>query len=204
MKKLIIIFSVILVIPIFGFTQTTKNLDYISPFHDGLAAIEKDGQWAFIDAKGDIVVDFRNDLVTTKLNNEEYPVFMDGRCLIEEKKAGIPYFGYIDSTGETIIKPQFLNATNFSKGKAIVLELVKEIVGKNQALGKDVVYYKYYEAIIDTTGNIDNYLTQKGINVVLDKDFLRQRPKIDSRQISKDVYAVIDAKNTWSIIKLEK
>ena len=204
MKKLIIIFSVILVIPIFGFTQTTKNLDYISPFHDGLAAIEKDGQWAFIDTKGNIVVDFRNDLVTTKLNNEEYPVFMDGRCLIEEKKAGIPYFGYIDSTGETIIKPQFLNATNFSKGKAIVLELVKEIVGKNQALGKDVVYYKYYEAIIDTTGNIDNYLTQKGINVVLDKDFLRQRPKIDSRQISKDVYAVIDAKNTWSIIKLEK
>jgi hypothetical protein len=202
MKKLIILFSVVLLIPIFGFTQTTKNLDYISPFHDGLAAIEKDGQWAFIDAKGDIVVDFRNDLVTTKLNSEEYPVFMDGRCLIEQKKAGISYFGYIDSTGETIIKPQFLNATNFSKGQAIALELVKEIVGKNQALEKDVVYYKYYEAIIDTTGNIYNYLTQKGINVVLDKDFLRQRPKIDSRQISKDVYAVIDTQNTWSIIKL--
>ena len=83
MKKLIILYIVILIIPIFGFTQTTKNLDYISPFHDDLAAIEKDGQWAFINTKGDIVVDFRNDLVTTKLNNEEYPVFMDGRCLIE-------------------------------------------------------------------------------------------------------------------------
>ena len=100
------------------------------------------------------------------------------------------------------IKPQFLNATNFSKGKAIVLELVKEIVGINQALGKDVVYYKYYEVVINTTGDIENYLTKKGINLVLDKDFLRQVPKINSRQLSKDLYAVIDAKNTWSIVKL--
>jgi hypothetical protein len=200
MKKAIILFFVIVIIPIFGFTQSIKNLDYISPFYDGIAAIKKRNQWAFINNKGAIIVGFRNDVVTTKMTNENYPIFSDRRCLIEQIKDGISYFGYIDAAGKTIIQPQFLNASNFNGGKAIVLELVKEMVGQNKALGKDVVYYKYYEATIDSTGVIKNYLTQEAVNVVLDKEFMRKPPEIISKHISDNLYAVMYKDNTWAII----
>jgi hypothetical protein len=206
MKKVIVLFVVFLLIPVFGFTQSIENLDYISPFNDGLATIQKDGQWAFINTEGDIVVDFRNDLVSTKSSKSSdiyYPIFSDGRCLIEQKKEGISFFGYIDTSGKTIIEPQFLNATNFSKGKAIALKLDKEIVARNKALGKDVVYYKYFEVTIDTTGVIEDYLTQKGVNIVLDKDYLRKPPQITSKQIGKNLYAIKHNNNTWAIINIK-
>lgn len=200
MKKAIILLIAILATPILSFTQSIDNLEYISPFHEGLAAIKKDGQWAFINTEGDIVVDFRNDLVFTKSNDRYYPIFSDGRCLMEQKKEDISYFGYIDTLGKIIIEPQFLNATNFSNGKAIALKLDKEIVAKNRALGKDVVYYKYFEVTIDTTGVIEDYLTQKGVNIVLDKDYLRKPPQITSKQIGENLYAIKRKNNTWSII----
>ena len=198
MKKIKFILLVILTIPILGLAQSLENLDYISPFNEDLAAIQKDGQWAFINTKGKIVVNFRSDLVTTKRNDQNYPIFNDGRCLISKQKEGISYFGYIDTLGKTIIEPQFLNASNYNRGKAITLKLAKETVARNRALGKDVVYYRYFEVIINTSGIIENYLTQKGINVVLDKDFLRKPPEITSKQIGENLYAIKN--KTWSII----
>ncbi|MFD2915751.1 WG repeat-containing protein [Psychroserpens luteus] len=202
-KKAIILFIVIVLIPIFGFTQSIEHLDYISPIHDGFAAIKKDGQWAFINANGDMVVSFRNDLVTTKLDQGSYPVFVENRCLIQEKKDGISYFGYIDPSGKTIIEPQFLNATNFNNGNAIVLELVKEITGRNAALKKDIVYYKYFETIIDKNGEIKRYLNPPGVNIVLDREFLREPPKINSKRLSDNLYAILNKNKKWSLITIK-
>ncbi|MFT5847307.1 MAG: hypothetical protein ACJARX_001805 [Psychroserpens sp.] len=204
MKKAIILFFVIIIIPLFGFSQSIENLDYISPFHDDIAVVKKENQWAFINNKGDIIVDFRDDLVTTKFADANYPIFSDERCLIKQIKDGISYFGYIDTSGKTIIEPQFLNAANFSNGKAIVLELVKELVGENKALGKNVVYHKYYEATIDTNGEIKNYLTQKAINIVLDKEFTRKPPQIISKHISDNLFAVKYKNNKWTIITINE
>lgn len=202
MKKVKFILLVIFTIPILGLAQSLENLDYISPFHDGYSAIKKDNQWAFIDSEGAIAIGFRNDLVVTPFGDVNYPIFNDGRCLIEELKNGISYFGYIDTSGKTVIEPQFLNATNFSEGNAIALELVKETVARNKALGKDVIYYKYFEVTIDTSGVIDNYLTQKGVNVVLDKDFFKKPPQITSRYISENLYAIRYKNKSWTIINI--
>ena len=38
MKKLLII---MILLPILGLVQTIENLDYISPFHDGVAAVKQ-------------------------------------------------------------------------------------------------------------------------------------------------------------------
>ena len=86
MKKVLYLFLATLIIPFIGLTQTIENLDFISPFHDDLSAIQKDGQWAFINTNGDVVIDFRDDLVTTKSNDTNYPIFNDGRCLIKQNK----------------------------------------------------------------------------------------------------------------------
>ncbi|MEH6537194.1 MAG: WG repeat-containing protein [Psychroserpens sp.] len=200
MKKTITLVLVIALIPFIGFTQSIANLDYISPFHNDLAAIKKDGQWAFINRQGVVVIDFRSDLVITEFSEANYPVFKNDRCLIAEKRDDISYFGYINTIGNTVIQPQYLNASNFNDEFAIVLELFKVEVGKNEALGKKVVYDKYLQAIIDTKGNIKTYLSSKRVNVLLDKDFLKAPPIITSKYISKNLYAVMSNDKKWTVI----
>jgi hypothetical protein len=200
MKKAIIFWAVLLVMPFHIFSQDLVSLEYISPFNEGLAAIKKEGQWAFINYKGEVVVDYRSDLVPTITNDDSYPVFMDGRCIIEQKKDGISYFGYIDATGKTAIQPQFLNAHNFKNGKALALKLIKENVAKNVALDKNIVYYKYYEVIIDRNGNVETFLNPSGVNITLDKDYVRVPPKITSKRISDDLYSVMDKNKKWALM----
>lgn len=202
MKKVIIMFALLVVIPVSSFSQTIENIDFISPFNEGVAAIKKNNQWAFINKAGDIVIDFRDDLVATKSVDGNYPIFNSGRCLIEKQNNGISYFGYIDPSGNTAIKPQFLNATVFNNNVATVLKLEKEEVGKNTALNKGVVYYKYFEVVIDVNGTIKAYLTQKGVNIALDKKFLRKPPKFLTKQLSNNLIAVKNDKGKWTIKKV--
>jgi len=201
MKNLIITVLTIVLIPIFGFTQSIENLDYISPYHNGLAAIKKDGQWAFINKKSDVVVNYRSDLVLTKYKDDSYPIFYNDRCLIESKKNGISYFGYIDTSGTTVIEPQFLNANNFNNGRAIALVIIKENVSKNTALGKNIVYYKYFEVVIDSNGEVKHYLNPSGVNMVLDEEFLRRPPEITSKCISETLYAMKGENGKWNLIE---
>ncbi|WP_178984187.1 WG repeat-containing protein [Winogradskyella helgolandensis] len=202
MKRALLVLLALFVLPFFGNGQTIENIDFVSPFHNGLAAIKKDGQWAFINTKGAIVIDYRTDLVVTTTDHVNYPIFNDDRCIIEQDKNGISYFGYIDTSGATVIEPQFLNAANFSNGKALALELIKNTVAKNEALGKNVVYYKYYEVVIDLEGKVENYLNPKGVNVVIDKEFLREPPIITAKRLSDHLYAFKNKNNKWTLIKL--
>tara|TARA_R110002049_G_scaffold55337_3_gene153605 strand:- start:8118 stop:8723 length:606 start_codon:yes stop_codon:yes gene_type:complete len=197
MKKLLII---LLLIPVFVFAQTTEQLDFVAPFNDGLAAVKKNSSWGFINDEGNLVIAFRNDLVLTKTDDYEYPVFNDNRCLISENKKGVTYFGYIDKTGKTAIAPRFLNALNFNNNKAIALDIIKEKLGNNDVLGKNVVNYRYFEVTMDSNGNVENYLNPKGVNVVLDRKFLRKPPKITAKKISDNIYAVITENNRWKIV----
>lgn len=203
MKTKILIFIAIFLLPIFGFSQSIENVEYISPFHDEVAAIEKGDQWAFIDMNGNIVVDYRNDLVAMKLEDKSYPFFNDGLCLISELKDGIRYFGYINKSGTTVIEPQFLNATEFQNGMAIVLELIKRNVGTNQLLKKPLVSYDYFEAIINTEGKVIHYLVEEPVHITLDKKFLKKTPPILSRLISEKLIAQLNENNRWVIKKIE-
>ena len=139
MKKAIILIIAMLLIPVLSFAQILENLDYISSFNDEVAAIKKDGQWAFINKEGNIVVNFRTDLIASKNDDGNYPIFNNDRCIIVIEKNGISYFGYIDKTGTVVIEPKFLNATNFIDNKAIVLELAKQVAGKNEIFNKNIV-----------------------------------------------------------------
>jgi len=203
MKKAILLFIAILLVPLFGFTQNMDGVDYISPFNDGVAAIKKGNQWAFINTKGTIVVNFRDDLVLVKNDGFSYPIFNNDRCLITQNKSGISYFGYIDKYDKIIIKPDFLNATNFSNNTVIVLKLETEYVGRNEILGKRIVYHKYIEVIINTDGEIIGYLTEP-VNVVLDKKFLGKPPKITSKFISDSLIATKMNNGKWRIKNINK
>lgn len=197
MKKMLF---TLLIIPVFVIAQTLEELDFVSPFNNGVSAVKKADSWGFIDSKGNIVIHFRNDLVLTKTDGYKYPVFKSNRCLISENRKGITYFGYIDKIGKTVITPQFLNASNFNNEEAIVLKLIKEELGRNEILGKNIISHRYFEVVIDKNGTTKSYLNPKGINIVLDKKFIRKPPKITSKKISDSIYAVINENKKWTIV----
>ncbi|WP_138433207.1 WG repeat-containing protein [Winogradskyella algicola] len=203
MKKLIVVLVVFMMLPLTVISQDIKNIDFISPFYDGLAAIEKRGEWAFIDETGNIVVDYRNDVVLNRFGDESYPIFNSGRCLIVKKEEGISYFGFIDKVGNTIIEPQFLNATSFNNGMAIVLQLHKNVIGNNDVLDKQMIDYCYTKNVININGEAIMYLSEKPTHVTLSKDYIRVPPKIDAKFISDKLIAVKSDNNSWSIRKLE-
>ena len=202
MKKVIVLFIVITLIPCFGFSQTADKFDYISPFNEGFSAVKKGNQWAFINNQGTIVINFRDDLVLTETDNENYPIFKNGRSIISQEKDGISYFGYIDTSGKTVIEPQYLNATNFDKEFAIVIKIHKNLLGKNDVLNKDVVRYESSEVLIDFSGEISEMLTEaKG--VVLSKNYLKNSPKITSKIISENLVVTLGKDNKWEVKRIK-
>ena len=202
MKKVIVLFIVITLIPCFGFSQTADKFDYISPFNEGFSAVKKGNQWAFINNQGTIVINFRDDLVLTETDNENYPIFKNGRSIISQEKDGISYFGYIDTSGKTVIEPQYLNATNFDKEFAIVIKIHKNLLGKNDVLNKDVVRYESSEVLIDFSGEISEMLTEaKG--VVVSKNYLKNPPKITSKIISENLVVTLGKDNKWEVKRIK-
>ncbi|MBT8287140.1 MAG: WG repeat-containing protein [Flavobacteriaceae bacterium] len=202
MRRLPILLAIFFIVSICR-SQDIEQLDFISPFHDGVAAVKKDKHWGFIDDSGTLIIDFRNDLVITKRNEEGYPIFNSGRLLFKEVRDGITYFGYLDKSGKAIIPARFLNATDFNDGWAVVLELVKRQVGTNELLEKPLVSYDYFEAIIDTEGKVLHYLVDKPVHIALDREYLRRPPAITYKVISNHLVAKLNENKTWSIKKIE-
>ena len=129
------------------------------------------------------------------------PIFKNNRCIIVKEENKISYFGYIDSSGKTVINPTFLNATNFQNSIAIVLKLNKEKAGFNNVLGKNIVYYTYLEIIINKEGEIKENLTAPK-NVVLSKKNLSKPPKITSKFLSDKLVLILDEHQKWIIKKI--
>jgi len=190
-----------------GFAQDIKDLDFVAPFKDGMAAVQRDGNWGFIDESGTLVINFRNDVAMLPVDEEDkskFPYFKEGRCLIQKVEKGIPFYGFMDKSGKIVIDPVYINATNFKEGMAVVSELTKESLGTNELLDKRVVNYSFTEIAIDKSGKLLYFLTDPQ-HVTLDKKYLRKLPKIKSTVLNEDLIA-IPSKTTknWTIMKLQK
>ena len=204
MKKLVFLIFCFIVHSV-GYSQIIENIDEISPFHEEFAAIKKGDQWAFINSKGVQVINFRDDLVSSKnetgITFGSYPVLRDGRCLIRKITDNVYHYGYIDSNGKEIIASQYVNATNFQDGYAIVIYVEKKVMGYNKVLGKDVISYTLKESIIDTSGKTVKDL-DNARNYVKSKYNLQNPPVFYSKFLGSHLIAVqtTDAKK-WNIYK---
>lgn len=185
------------------YAQNSVDADYVSPMNDGMVAVKKGSQWGFVNSEGNLVINFRDDLVISKTPEGNFPVFENDRCLIIQKKDGITYYGYIDRTGKTVIEPQYLNATNFKDKVAIVLVLRRNELSKNVALNKPVVNYDYFEVAINPDAEVITYLTQEPVHITLSAESLRKAPDINSKTLSNTLFAVMSAQKKWSILKVE-
>lgn len=210
MKKCFIILGFFLCISNLNHAQELNNLDEITPYHENYAAIRKGDSWAFINDIGAIKINFRDDVVgdlrynyakNTIKEKITYPHFSNDRCLIRTVKDGISYFGYINSSGEVVIKPEFVNATPFYNGYAVVLRVAKEHLGVNNLLAKNVVSYSYDELLIDKDGKVLMHLGGPE-HLILSKEKLRNPPPINAYFITENLIAVKNDKNAWEIRSL--
>lgn len=191
-----------------GYGQLIEGLSQVCPQREGMSAVEKDGQWAFVNSEGQMVIDFRDDLVLQpskhqmlqNLQNEpaDYPRFQDGLCMIQQTKDGIQYFGFIDQKGKTVIEPIYINATLFSKGRAIVSQYSKKVIGQNKLLGKDVITHQVEDLLIDRQGKTISTLFNAR-NFVPDKLKSEGPPPIRAVILSESLVAVQEEDSTWSI-----
>lgn len=211
MKTSHIILSLLLLCFAFASAQTIENLETITPFHDDLAAIQKDNSWAFVNRSGVIIIPYRTDCVwneniSTYISNDiesiKYPHFANNRCLIQKETKGVLYYGYMDTSGKVIIPAEFLNATTFANGKAIALKLNKEQLGTNDLLDKQIVSYSYDEIVIDSLGNSIQHVSGPE-HLVFTTSKLKKRPRILSHFISDDLLAIKQKNNSWKLQLIE-
>lgn len=183
-----------------AFAQILSDVDEVYPLQGNLLAVKKANQWAFINKNGEKAIDFRDDLVLTNKVNAlnqtiSYPVFNDGRCLIKKLIANRYYFGYINENGAEIIKPQFLNATNFSNGFAIVTVQSKDSLGFNEVLKKPVISDKIEDFVIDTSGKLIKYL----YNPRSYHPSIKNIPAVESKFIAPNLVAAKTKNKKWEI-----
>lgn len=198
-KKLIILFISFGMHPLL-FSQVLNDVDAIFPFHENLAAVKKGNEWAFINREGEKIIDFRSDMVFGKSTkkNSSYPMFVEGKCLIKKEVNNEYHYGYIDTTGNTIIEPQYLNASNFTKGYAMIIKSGVTTMGYKNVLGKKMIYPKLEEYIIDSSGKIVKFLDNSRAYI---PSKTKDAPKFKSKLIAPNIVAIKTKSGKWNIEK---
>ncbi len=207
MKTKMIPFVLFLLVPLLTIAQTFTGIEEIAPFSEGLAAIKKGEQWGFIDTKGDLVIDYRDDLVwdrsaelgTFGIKGVKYPSFKQGRCLVKKMEEGIPYYGFIDTSGKLVIDYQFLNVAQYDSGYFTGIIFEKVFRGENEFKLK-VYDYKFHEVLMDTSGKIIEYLAKPTNIQMTSKRY--KTPWLRTKLLSDKLIAVRNDDNSLEIRKI--
>ena len=83
-----------------------KQFDHVYSFSEGLAAVEQNGKWGFINTKGEVVPCFYN------LPGD----FSEGLARIRQNRK----YGFINTKGEVVVPCVYDDAWSFSEGLAKV------------------------------------------------------------------------------------
>ncbi len=205
MKTLIAILTAFISIGMYA--QLPTELDFVAPFNEGLAAVKKGNEWAFIDDIGQIVINFRDDLYWNSdatetyddVRSVHYPKFSNGRCIVQKMVDEIPVFGFIDTNGKLVIEHQFLNVRPFENGMTTGIIFEKVLRGKNE-FNLDIYEYKFHEVLMDVDGNILEFLNRR-YNIQMTKRRYKM-PPIRSKMLNDKLIAV-KKDNNWEIKKLD-
>jgi hypothetical protein len=142
------------------------RFDNAAPFHEGLAYVEVRGRTSYIDKTGKAVIEnprferassFKDGMAFVQIENSKGLSYIDktGRIVIEPlstyeephlfSEGLVPAiigerreFGYVNKKGETVIRPQFKEAGDFSDGLAAV-QIQEGTFGYIDKAGKFVI-----------------------------------------------------------------
>lgn len=95
--------------------------EYAGDFNEGFAKVVLNRKWGFINTNGEIVINKEilksEGEVLTSLLFESVSDFKEGLAVVKVRGK----YGYIDYNGNFVIKPQFLFASVFVNGKALII-----------------------------------------------------------------------------------
>ncbi len=169
-----------------------KEYSFVFPFYDGLASVEKNYKWGFVDKTGKLVIDckfsttgnFSNGLAWVKENNLYGFIDKTGNMVIPAKYNSLSNFsddgitfvklndkyGYINKQGEAITGFDYTQANKFSSGIAVAIKDNKLIFLNTK--GKPAFEHEYIQAT----------------------DFVNGLALARKKEDKKDVYRLIDTK----------
>ncbi len=203
-------------IPFFGMSQSLEELnkpiisvlDEVAPFYEGLAAVRKGDKWGFIDEKGKLVIDFRNDIAWNKEVSKEggiasirHPYFKEGLCVISRlTEEGIPLYGFMNTKGETVIEPEYINISPFENGKTVGIYGKKSFRGKNE-FQLNIYDYSFTEVVVNNEGEMI-WPIQKRINILMSKSRY-ELPVLHAKILADDLLAVKGKNSLWKVVKTD-
>ncbi|MET6990868.1 WG repeat-containing protein [Sediminicola arcticus] len=207
MKNKVTFVCIFLMIPFFTIAQALTGIDEIAPYNEGLAAIKKGGQWGFMNTKGDLVIGFRDDLVWDHTGDTSsfgimsltHPTFKQGKCPVKKMVEGIPYYGFIDTSGTLVIDYQFLNVAQYENGYFTGIIFEKTLKGENEFKLK-IYDYTFHEVLMDSSGNIVEYLAKPTNIQMTSKRY--KTPWLRTKLLNDNLIAVRNEDNMLEIKKL--
>ncbi len=188
---------------------TLGDLDEVTRFHEGLAAVRMGSEWGFIDEEGLLAIKFRDDLVWQRNPNPEalgvnsipYPRFSDGLCpVMVSGDDGIPLYGFINTQGQIVIEPEFLNVSEFQNGRAVGIYYKKTFRGKNN-FQLNIYDHTFTEVVLNQAGEMIWPLEERQ-NILMDARRY-QTPEIQARIFENGLIAVKTDRARWEIRKLD-
>lgn len=209
MKYSIAWLLLLLIFPFAASAQSENSVyDEIAPFNEGLAAVRVGNQWGFIDENAKLVIDFRGDLVWNQNADTNipgvlgirYPQFKNGRCMIQELKVNnIPYYGFIDVSGEIVIQPEYLNITEFDQENAIGIYVRELFQGQNE-IKLDIIEYIFTEVVVNINGEIVWPITEREHALTAKRRY--EIPELKAKLIGKNLLVFKTKDNKWETKKL--
>lgn len=126
------------------FTAKVKKYEKLGMYSDGLALVQRNGKWGYIDIYGD-------EIIQCQFDGEQYGKkwghrFSEGLAVVIKDGK----YGYIDKNGNVIININYKEAGDFSNGIACVMEYDKDKL-----------------SFIDKNGNLIEHLSNKYIRDVV-------------------------------------
>ena len=190
-----------------GITEKLEGLNEITEFKEGLAAVRKGTHWGFINEKGELVIDFRDDIVWNKKAGPEdlgilgirYPSFENGMCPVQKREDEIPIYGFINKQGELVVDYQFLNVSTFTNGYATGVYFDKVLRGTNEFKLK-IYDFKFHDVMIDPKGKIVEFFDRR-YNIQMTKKRYKM-PALRVKYLSKDLVALFVEGKGWEIRKV--
>ncbi len=123
-----------------GIAVTSISYDRIGPFVHGFARVERNGKQTWVNANGKEIAPLIYDI-----DPNSFSVFQNGKCRVSYQR----HWGFMDTSGKIVIKPQYRNVGNFSDGMAWVQNYSSGNFGYINSTGIEVIpatrdYLKVY------------------------------------------------------------
>ena len=111
----------------------------------------------------------------------------------------IPFYGFIDKTGKTVIEPEYLNITEFDHKNAVGIYVREAFQGQNE-IKLGVIDYIFTEVVVNTNGEIIWPICEREHILTAKRRY--ETPELRAKLFGDDLLIFKTKDNKWETKKL--